>query len=121
MGTHKSKEEINRLLSKIIGNTYKHRGEIAERLGIHPTTLNKWVEVSDYSWDDFNIIYKKSVYKTLLELGGVEYIQQKFENGYKLTDIGRELNAGEANITLAINRILAENNLTKEDLGYKRY
>ena len=55
MSTQKSIDEINILLSEIIDKEFKHRGEIAEELGISPITLNKWVEVSYYSWSDFNI------------------------------------------------------------------
>lgn len=120
MGTRKSKEEINKQLSKLINNEFKHRGEIAGLLGIHTVTLNKWVEVSDYSWEDFNINYRKSLYKTIMENGGVEYIKTKFEQGYLIVDISRELNASESLTTQTINRILTENNLTKEDIGYKR-
>ena len=35
--------------------------------------------------------------------------------------MGRELNASDSLITQTVNRILKENNLTKEDLGYIRY
>lgn len=121
MAIKKSKEEINSLLSKIIKTPFKHRGEIAETLKIHPKTLNGWVEDSDYSWDDFNITYRKSLYKTIIELGGIEYIQYKFEQGYKFADISRELGASESLTHQTIMRILNENNLTKEELGYVRY
>ena len=118
MGTWKSKEEINQLIANILDKEFKHKGEIAEEIGVHPITLNKWMEISDYSWDDFTIIYKKSLYKQLIELGGVEYLQQKFKEGYKLVDISRELNASESLTTQTVKRILKENNLTKEELGY---
>ena len=56
-----------------------------------------------------------------MDLGGVDYIKCKFKQGYALVDMGRELNASDSLITQTVNRILKENNLTKEDLGYIRY
>lgn len=46
MATQKPVNEINTILSTILDKPFMHRGEIADYLEIHPSTLRKWVENS---------------------------------------------------------------------------
>lgn len=118
MVTHKSVSEINYLLSMILDKEFKHRGEIADELGISPITLNKWIEVSDYSFDDFKINYNKSLPEQIMEKGGVDYLRQKFEEGHNITTLADELNVKQGTLDHAITEILKKENITKKELGY---
>lgn len=118
MGTQKSVREINYLLSTIIDKEFKHKGEIAEELDISPITLNKWISVSDYSFEDFNIIYTKSLREIIIEKGGVNYIKQKFNEGYNITSLADELNVKQGTLDNTITRLLVEKKVSKKELGY---
>lgn len=118
MGTKKSIDKINYLLSMIHDKEFKHKGEIADELCISPITLNKWIEVSDYSFDDFKINYNKSLPERLIEKGGVDYLKQKFEEGHNITTLADELNVKQGTLDHAITEILKKENITKKELGY---
>lgn len=118
MGTKKSVREINYLLSTIIDKEFKHKGEIAEELDISLITLNKWISVSDYSFEDFNIIYTKSLREIIIEKGGVNYIKQKFNEGYNITTLADELNVKQGTLDNTITRLLVEKKVSKKELGY---
>ena len=118
MGTKKSVEEINYLLSTIIDKEFKHKGEIAEELDISPITLNKWIEISDYSFDDFKINYNKSLPEKIMEKGGVEYLKRKFKEGHNITTLSEELQVKQGTLDHAITQILTEEKVSKKELGY---
>ena len=118
MGTKKSVTEINYLLSEIINKEFKHRGEIAEELNISPITLNKWIEISCYNWDDFNINYTQSLEDKLNEIGGINYLKRKFKEGHNITTLADELNVKQGTLDHAITEILKKENITKKELGY---
>jgi len=118
MGTKKSVTEINYLLSEIINKEFKHRGEIAEELNISPITLNKWIEVSDYSFDDFNINYNKSLPEQIIEKGGITYLKKKFREGHNITTLAEGLQVKQGTLDHAITEILKKENITKKELGY---
>ena len=118
MGTYKSKQEINQLLSKCKNIPFKHRGELADYLGIHMKTLRKWVEYSDYDWNDFNINYNKKTHEILIEKGGVKYLEKKFKAGYNITTLAKELNMHQGTLDKAIKYILDNENVNKKELGY---
>lgn len=118
MGTKKSIDEINFLLNMILDKEFKHKGEIAEELDISPITLNKWIEVSDYSFDDFNINYNKSLPEKIMEKGGIEYLKMKFREGHNITTLADELNVKQGTLDHAITQILTEEKISKKELGY---
>ena len=121
MGTRKSVEEINKILSKLTHKQFKHRGELAEELEVSPITLKKWVNVSKYTFDDFNIIKTKSLKKQILEKGGVEYLKECFNKGYRISDIAEEFDGNQIYIQRLIKDLLDEEDLTKYDIGYTDY
>lgn len=121
MGTRKSVEEINKILSKVTNKQFKHRGELAEELGVSPITLKKWVNVSKYTFDDFNIIKTKSLKNQILEKGGVEYLKECFNKGYRISDIAEEFDGNQIYIQRLIKDLLDEEDLTKYDIGYTDY
>ena len=118
MGTKKSVTEINYLLSEIINKEFKHRGEIAEELNISPITLNKWIEISCYNWDDFNINYTQSLEDKLNEIGGINYLKQKFKEGHNITTLADELQVNQGTLEHAITQILNKEKVSKKELGY---
>lgn len=118
MGTKKSVTEINYLLSEIINKEFKHRGEIAEELNISPITLNKWIEISCYNWDDFNINYTQSLEEKLNEIGGINYLKQKFKEGHNITTLADELQVNQGTLDHAITQILNKEKVSKKELGY---
>jgi len=118
MVTHKSVSEINYLFSTIINKEFKHRGEIADELGISPITLNKWISVSDYSFDDFKINYTKSLPEKIMEKGGITYLKKKFKEGHNITTLAEELQVKHGTLDHAITQILEAENVSKKELGY---
>lgn len=118
MGTKKSVTEINYLLSEIINKEFKHRGEIAEELNISPITLNKWIEISCYNWDDFNINYTQSLEEKLNEIGGINYLKHKFKEGHNITTLAEELQVNQGTLDHAITQILNKEKVSKKELGY---
>lgn len=121
MATKKSKEEINELLSKVIHKQFKHRGELAEEIGVSPVTLQKWVSVSKYTFDDFIFIKHKSLKNQIIERGGVEYLKECFNKGYRISDIANEFDGNLIYIQRLIKELLDEEDLTKYDIGYTDY
>ena len=121
MGTHKSIEEINKLLSEVLHKQFKHRGDLAEEIGVTQTTLRKWVNRSKYTFDDFNFVENKSLKKQIIEKGGVDYLKECFNKGYKISDIVKEFDGNPIYIQTLIKDLLDEEDLTKYDIGYTRY
>ena len=121
MRTRKPVEEINEILSKLTNKQFKHRGELAEEIGVSPVTLQKWVNVSKYTFDDFNFVKTKSLKNQLLERGGVEYLRECFNKGYRISDIANEFDGNPIYIQRLIKKLLDEKDLTKYDIGYTDY
>lgn len=118
MGTPKPLNAINKILGELKNTEFQHRREMADHIGIHHKTLRKWIEISDYTWEDFNIKPLPKLKNKIEKNGGLEFLKKKFSEGYSYSDIAEELNVNKFTFNSTMHQYLKDKGVTREELGY---